>query len=179
MLIGDGPQRAELEDLARTLGLAQRVHFQGFQANRLAFLKRCDVFVLPSTLEGIPRCLMEAMAAGVLVIASDIPGCRDLITHDSTGLLFAKGKAEELATLLTVVAQHPERRQKLAARARKVVKARFSAERMARDYTALYDGLVRAGHPKFRAGTQKSVVVPVDETTVNGEHECGPSPPGV
>ncbi|MGM0646359.1 MAG: glycosyltransferase family 4 protein [Thermodesulfobacteriota bacterium] len=177
VLIGDGPERAELEDLARTLGLTQRVRFVGFQTNRLEFLKTFDVFVLPSTLEGIPRCLMEAMAAGVPVIASDIPGCSDLIVHDSTGLLFAKGKAEELAAFLTVLAQQPERRQGLAARARKVVQERFSAERMALDYTALYYSLMRQGHPKFRTGPRRSVAVHGGEEGVTGEQESGHSPP--
>ncbi|MBK8653195.1 MAG: glycosyltransferase [Haliscomenobacter sp.] len=62
--------------------------FLGFRDDRLNFLKGFDIFVLPSRSEGIPRCLMEAMAAQVTVIASDIPGCTDLIKHEQTGLLF-------------------------------------------------------------------------------------------
>ena len=79
-----GEQKAELQALARELGIENQVHFLGFRTDRLSLLKGFDVFVLPSTLEGIPRCLMEAMTAGIPIIASDIPGCNDLIKHEKT-----------------------------------------------------------------------------------------------
>ncbi len=74
-IVGEGPQREELEAYAAAKGLRECVSFFGFRSDRLAFLKGFDVFVLPSRSEGIPRCLMEAMAASVAVLASDIPGC--------------------------------------------------------------------------------------------------------
>jgi len=86
-IVGEGPERQALEEQARSLGIAEGVRFFGFREDRLRFLRGFNVFVLPSRLEGIPRCLMEAMAAGVPVIASDIPGCTALVAHGKTGML--------------------------------------------------------------------------------------------
>src|SRR5262245_21787583 len=80
-IVGEGPLRKELEHLAEQLGEKDSVSFFGFRDDRICLLKGFDVFVLPSKLEGIPRCLLEAMAANVPVIATDIPGCAALVRH--------------------------------------------------------------------------------------------------
>ena len=85
ILLGGGAQRQDLEEIVSSLEIQNEVAFLGFRDDRLNFLKGFDIFVLPSRSEGIPRCLMEAMAAQVTVIASDIPGCTDLIKHEQTG----------------------------------------------------------------------------------------------
>lgn len=141
-LVGDGPLRDELEDMASSLGLQDRVKFYGFQEKRLEFLKGFDLFVLPSLSEGIPRCLMEAMAAGVPVVASDIPGCRNLIRHDDTGLLFASEDSHSLAKAVLDLAGNPSKRLRLAANGGAFVRRQFSAERMAREYEELYLNLI-------------------------------------
>jgi len=100
-------------------GLEDRVTFLGFRSDAVAHLKTFDVFVLPSLMEGIPRCIMEAMACGVPVVVSDIPGNRDLIVPDETGLLFPPGDSRELAQRLRYLAAHPDRGRAMALRAAK------------------------------------------------------------
>lgn len=141
VLVGEGPQRMEFEALARELSIADHCQFLGYRKDRLSLLRGFDVFVLPSLLEGIPRCLMEAMAAGIPVIASDIPGCRDLIEPDSTGFLFPPGDSERLLSLLQRL-DDPDLRDSLRIAARQRVVENFSAAAMAHQYTQLYSELL-------------------------------------
>ena len=142
-LVGEGDQRQELEQLARDQRLAQRVHLVGYRDDRLQWLHGFDCFVLPSRQEGIPRCLMEAMGAGVPVVASDIPGCRDLVTHGKTGLLFQVDSAASLAEQIAKLASTPHLGSDLAEAARKHVYDHYSAARMAKQYESLYASLCR------------------------------------
>jgi glycosyltransferase involved in cell wall biosynthesis len=140
-LVGEGPLRSELEKLAGALGVGDKVHFFGFRRDRISILKGFDVFVLPSRLEGIPRCLMEAMAAGVPVVASDIPGCRDIVSDSDTGLLFKSEKEESLRLCLISLIDNRRLRDRLKSRARETIENRWSASRMAKEYRALYECL--------------------------------------
>jgi glycosyltransferase involved in cell wall biosynthesis len=108
----------------------------------MAFLKGFDVFVLPSRSEGIPRCLMEAMAAGIPIVASDIPGCRNLVDGSSTGLLFPVGDERALRERVVELAESAERRASIVDGARRFIEAKFSCERMAREYELLYENLI-------------------------------------
>lgn len=145
-VIGEGPQRGEFERLAADLGEADRVAFLGYREDRIALLRGFDVFVLPSSLEGIPRCLMEAMGAGIACIATDIPGCRDLVRDNLTGLVFAPGEDKALEVRLTSLATSPELRTRLANAGREHVRKTYSADAMAGRYLELYARLrARAG----------------------------------
>ena len=137
-LIGDGPQRPELEALAGRLGETNNITFLGFRGDRIDFLKGFDIFVLPSELEGIPRCLMEAMAADVPVVAGDIPGVRSIINNGDTGTLFKAGFAADLNQKLNCLIENKAMRMEFAHKARQVVRERFSSEIMARKYAELY-----------------------------------------
>jgi len=137
-LIGEGEQAAELKDLAKRLGIERKVQFFGYREDRLEFLKGFDVFVLPSRSEGVPRCLMEAMAAGVPVVASDIPGCRYLVEHGRTGLLFPTDDPGRLYETIDSLAQDTSLSRSLVRYARLFLQERFSAARMAHEYQALY-----------------------------------------
>ncbi len=143
VLIGEGEQRTELENLAQYLGIKDSVHFLGFREDRISFLKGFDVFVLPSRSEGTPRCLMEAMASRIPAIASDIPGCRVLIEHGNTGMLFPVDDAEALAKRIEEVAASKALRESMSTAAREFVEQKFSAKRMAREYELLYLSLVK------------------------------------
>ena len=101
--------------------------------------------MLPSLSEGIPRCLLEAMAACVPVVATDIPGCRNLVKDSETGLLYAPGDAIALQAALQALVSDPDRTASLVASARDFVLQNYSAERMALQYTDLYYSLVRNG----------------------------------
>lgn len=137
-LVGDGPQRAELEELASSLGQSDRIRFTGFREDRLDYLRGFDVFVLPSSLEGIPRCVMEAMAAGIPVVASDIEGSRALIRNGDTGLLFDAGSHTQLARQIVSLMHDHALRERLVASARVRVQECFSAAGMAAEYMRLY-----------------------------------------
>jgi glycosyltransferase involved in cell wall biosynthesis len=118
------------------------VTFTGYREDRLQLLASLDVFVLPSESEGIPRCLLEAMAASVPVIASDIPGCRALVRHGETGELFAVGDVAGLAGALQRAAASPAQRLARAAAGRRHVREHYSAAAMAEQYLALYRRLL-------------------------------------
>jgi glycosyltransferase involved in cell wall biosynthesis len=141
-IIGDGPQRAELEQLAAAVGGRERITFLGYRDDRIALLKGLDLFVLPSELEGIPRCLMEAMAVGVPVITSDIPGCRDLVEQEVTGLLFRSGDASELARQMIRLIKDERLRGKIANQGRQLMRETRSAATMAQSYLELYEKLL-------------------------------------
>ena len=137
-LVGEGDQRKELQLLSKNLGVDEHVKFVGFQKDRLDYLRGFDLFVLPSRLEGIPRCLMEAMVARVPVIASDIPGCNDLITHEENGLLFKLDDVKSLSSYIDKVAGSQALREQYARKALGVVTEKYSAKRMAEEYSSLF-----------------------------------------
>lgn len=137
-IVGDGPMRGELAELSRALGIDGNVRFLGYREDRLSLMQQFDVFVLPSSLEGIPRVLMEVMASGIMAIASDIPGARALITHGVHGELFPVGDDTALCNALARAASDPQRRLALAQAGNERVRREFSAEAMAQRYLQLY-----------------------------------------
>lgn len=140
-ITGDGPEKPELVKLVHKLKLERQVRFFGFRKDRISFLRGFDVFVLPSRLEGVPRCIMEAMAANVPVIASDIPGCRDLIRQDHTGLLFKQDDVDELCRTISNLITDDDLRSYLATNAKKMVENNWSASAMAERYYKLFNEL--------------------------------------
>lgn len=140
-IVGDGEQNAELKSMVAGLGIGDRITFFGFRPDRLSFLKGFDLFALPSRSEGIPRCLMEAMAAGVPVVASDIPGCRYLVDGKTTGILFQTDHPEELAKSIKKLHADPHLRESLGRAGQEFIQERFSARRMAREYEELFQHL--------------------------------------
>lgn len=138
VLLGDGDQREELESLAKNLPNGNSIQFLGFRDNRLEYLKTFDLFVMTSTLEGIPRCLMEAMAMGVPVAAYNIPGVDQLIEHEKTGLLAPLGNKPLLAELWEQLLFDQKISKTIAENARKFVFSQYSAKRMANEYLELY-----------------------------------------
>lgn len=137
-IVGDGPEMHNLENFVNKLGLKNYVEFFGYRKNAISILKSFDVFVLPSLLEGIPRCVMEAMAAKVPVVASDIPGNRDLVTHDFNGLLYRVSDEKGLADALRGLLENPSLGAKFAKNAYKLVVERYSNRRMADEYALVY-----------------------------------------
>jgi colanic acid/amylovoran biosynthesis glycosyltransferase len=132
-LVGDGPMRQELELRAVELGVADQTHFLGRRPSPevRAQLAVCDVFVLPSVqtpdgfMEGIPVALMEAMAAGCPVIASELSGIPELVENEVSGLLVQPGDAEAIADAVARLSEHPELRIRLADAARATVAEGF------------------------------------------------------
>lgn len=142
VLLGDGEQLEELQLYASKLQSGQSVNFLGFQNNRLEWLKTFDIFVVTSTLEGIPRCIMESMAMGVPVAAYNIPGVDQLIIHGETGLLAPLGNKQELAECWEKILYDNAAAQEISSAARTCVHEKFSGKRMAQDYTELFQSMV-------------------------------------
>jgi glycosyltransferase involved in cell wall biosynthesis len=141
LLLGDGDQRKTLQAYANRLPSSSHIEFLGFRQDRLELLKSFDLFAMTSTLEGIPRCLMEAIAADIPVAAYDIPGIDQLISHEATGLLAPLGDKEQLLQHWETLLFQPETAQRLATAARAFVYEHYSAQRMAAEYTALFQQL--------------------------------------
>lgn len=140
-LLGDGAQRTELESIAAGLPSHDAIAFLGFRSDRLELLANFSLFVMTSSLEGIPRGMMEAMAVGTPVVAFDIPGVDLLIEHEVTGLLAPLGDVDALAECCGRVLADPVLAQKLTQNARKKIDDLYSARRMASEYETLFSQL--------------------------------------
>lgn len=143
VLLGDGDARVALEEHTKNLPSKNNIEFLGFRDDRLSLLKSFDLFVMTSTLEGIPRCLMEATAASIPVAAYNIPGIDQLIEHEKTGLLAPLGEKAELLGYWEKLLFDSEYATQLAENAKQFVYQHYSANRMATEYTELFDELAK------------------------------------
>lgn len=141
VVVGDGPERAALQAAARSLGIADRVHLLGWRDDAREVTAALDVFVLPSEAEGVPMTILEAMRAGVPVVASDVGSVRDAIDDGDTGVLVPVGDAGALADAVAELLADDDARRRLAARARDRVRASFSSSVAARWFEGVYAGL--------------------------------------
>jgi glycosyltransferase involved in cell wall biosynthesis len=141
-LLGDGESRAALEEHANTLSSRSRIAFLGFRNDRLERLSRMDLFVMTSSDEGIPRCLMEAMGMGTPIVTYDIPGIDVLIEHNKTGLLARFGDQQTLEKLWEEALFQPDTAQRLSHAAHEFIHREFSGESMARKYADVFERLV-------------------------------------
>jgi colanic acid/amylovoran biosynthesis glycosyltransferase len=138
-LVGEGPLREELERLVRRLGLDGRVSFHGGLPEHevSAMLDRADMFVLPSvitangTMEGLPNVLIEALAAGVPAVSTNISGIPELIRDRETGLLAEQGDSADLGRAIAAVLTDPEAARRRAEVGRSLVERNHDLERSA------------------------------------------------
>jgi glycosyltransferase involved in cell wall biosynthesis len=140
-VVGDGPLRADLETLAGRLGVHDRVSFLGSRSDLPGLLRDAQCVVLASDSEGCPLSVLEAMAAGVPVVATSVGGVPELVVDGETGALTRPGDAGELAAALRGLLSAPERARSLGENGRERARRLFSRERMIEDTTALYDEL--------------------------------------
>jgi glycosyltransferase involved in cell wall biosynthesis len=138
ILLGDGDARQGLEEYAQSLVSKDFIEFLGFRDDRLSLLKSFDLFAMTSTLEGIPRCLMEAAAANIPVAAYDIPGIDQIIKHQETGLLAPLGEKQTLQAHWETLLFDSQHASTLANQAKEYVYQHYSANRMADEYQALF-----------------------------------------
>jgi glycosyltransferase involved in cell wall biosynthesis len=142
VIAGAGPERARLESDAKALGVAERVLLLGHRSDVAALLAASDVFVLPSLYEGTSLALLEAMAAGKPVVASDIGGTNELIQNGTSGLLVPPGDADRLALAVRRVLADPDLGQRLGTAARLRARTEFSVEAKAEQIAAVYEELL-------------------------------------
>ncbi len=143
VLAGDGPERGALEEQARCLGVADRVVFLGHRQDIPALLAQCDLFVLPSLFEGLPLSVLEAMAAGKPVVATDVGGTREAVSHGETGCLVPPGDPHALVVAIRSLLADPGRAQAMGRAARARARAEFSAEVMVRRVSHVYEELLQ------------------------------------
>lgn len=138
LIIGDGPARAGLEALVRALGLIPSVNFAGERADVCDQLRSLDVFVLASHQEGRPTSIMEAMATGLPVIATDVGAVADLVVEGQTGLLVAAGDTQALSQAILALLEDAPRRRAMGAAARQIAEVAFTLDDMALRYAEFY-----------------------------------------
>lgn len=146
VLVGDGPLRPRMEALATARGIADRSIFLGVRSDVPSILKTSDIFAFPSRTEGLPNALLEAMAAGVAVVTTRAPGCRDVVTHEMTGLCVDVNDVSGLRHALAQLCEHPELRRALAARGQAAVRADWTIERTLKGYCELYENIGVRSH---------------------------------
>ena len=145
LIAGDGELRPELEARAHQLGLASKVRFLGWRGDLETLYGATDVFVLTSRNEGTPVALIEAMAAGVASVSTDVGGVRDVLTGPHLGSLVPFGDPGALAEAVAGLADAPGRRDDIGRAARASVRERFHARRLLDDIKTLYWQLLGIG----------------------------------
>lgn len=142
VVIGDGPERAPLERRAAERGLGAAVHFLGHRSDAATLVAGLDAFWLASENEGMSNSLMEAMAAGVPVVVSDIPGNRDLVVDGVTGCTAPVGEPRAFADATARLWRDPARAAAIGAAAADRIRRELSVERMVERYAQLYHDVV-------------------------------------
>lgn len=139
---GGGALEPNVYETADRLGLRSVLRFLGHRDDARALLSSLDVFLLTSRFEGLPYSVIEALAAGTPVVATDVSGTRDVVRHERTGYLAPPGDAGALAAYVLRLLGDPDLRRRLGAAGRADVLDRFSVERMVDHTAALYATLL-------------------------------------
>jgi L-malate glycosyltransferase len=142
VVVGQGPERSALEALASQLGIGSVVRFAGLRPQTPSFHFLFDISVLCSVSEGFPNSLVEAMAAGRPIVATDVGGVRDAVLDGETGLLVHAGAPGELANAIETLLADPARRERMGATGSRVARERFHAGVVLATLQDLYDQLL-------------------------------------
>jgi len=147
---GDGSYKAEIERLAVSLGLDQRVIFTGFRTDVQEILPEINISVLPSLSEGLSNSLLESMAAGVPAIATKVGGTPEAVEDGTTGLLVPPRDSGALVKAMTLLLENPELARSFGEAGRRRVITLFSIEKMVRQTESLYLSLLSAKRARTR-----------------------------
>ena len=138
LIAGDGPLKPQLESLVRSLGIDADVTLLGERRDVPDLLAACDVFVLSSDSEGMSNTIIEAMAAGRPVVATDVGGNPELVADGETGVLVESGSAAAMAAAIAALATDCATRERMGAAGRDRACREFAVSRMLADYERLY-----------------------------------------
>jgi len=138
VLIGDGPERDSLAELACSFGCREKIVFAGHRKEAYSLMLAFDTFVLASEFEGMSNSLMEAMSLGIPCVVSDIAPNQELLTHEQTGLVFPLGKGPDLTKSLVRLLQNPELSKQLGEAGRQRIMERHSVDLMVQKHRELY-----------------------------------------
>ena len=142
LLVGEGPERASLTRESEQAGLARAVIFAGYRGDVAAILARCDLFVLASLEEGMPNALLEAMAAGLPSVVTDVGGNAEALADGTTGYLVPRDDPGALAARMIEILLNPDLRRAQSEAARRRYEASFTLDKMTSAYQALYERLI-------------------------------------
>lgn len=157
IIAGDGELRNELLQDAERLGVRSHTHFLGFQPDVTGLLAALDIFVQPSLWEGLSISLIEALAAGKPIVATDIEGNREVVDAGKTAVIVPPADPGALAAALISLARDPDRTRFFGRNARIAANERFSEGRMVNDIVAAYDRVTAgARHPASRTAALSS-----------------------
>ncbi len=140
-IAGDGELRDELTALTEQLGLTGTVRFLGYRSDVNTLLYQFDIFVLSSLYEGLPLCILEAMAAGKPIVATDADGTNELIIDGETGLTVPVKDPAQLASAIMTLLEDPARAQILGGVARRRVEEKYNMKQMIEQYEQYYNEL--------------------------------------
>ena len=144
VLIGDGPDRPALERQAAELGVAERLVVTGWTDEARRWLSVLDIFVLPSRWEGLPLSILEAMHAGLPVVASDVGSIADAVSDGRTGFVIPADDDAVLADRLGRLIADPALRRRLGEEGARVAAREYTSAVMARRYEAVYAAALRS-----------------------------------
>jgi glycosyltransferase involved in cell wall biosynthesis len=144
VLVGDGELRGRFEQQVRDLGLHQNFLFLGQRRDVPELLRCCDVSVLPSTGEGLPNVVLEAMAAGLPVVATRVGGTTEIIEDEQSGLLVPPGDSDALAHVILRLFQDPHLARELAHAGQERVRTQFNFDRLLANLEGFYRELLDA-----------------------------------
>ncbi|HEU5478605.1 MAG TPA: glycosyltransferase, partial [Candidatus Tumulicola sp.] len=142
-VIGDGSESESLHELARSLGVEERVTFFGHRGDAKQLLYGADVLFIPSLVEGMPLAGLEAMTVGLPVISTPWPGSRELFSARGTGLVLADWQPHTAAAALQYVARNPADLRRMGECALRFARTRYDIRRAAREHEQLYAELAR------------------------------------
>jgi glycosyltransferase involved in cell wall biosynthesis len=144
VLVGDGPLRTEIENQAAELGITDHVHLLGDRADVSRLVAAFDLLVLASLHEGLPNAVMEAMSAGVPVVATSVGGTKELIIDGETGYLAPPADSAALADRILFALCDEGHREQIVSAARRRITSAFGIELMVESVETLYDELMEA-----------------------------------
>ncbi len=143
VLVGDGPLRPRYEEVARELNIKKDVYFLGKRADVPTIISNLDVSVLSSTNEGFSNVIMESMAAGKPVVATNVGGSKEMIQDGVTGYLVPPSDSQSMANAIINLLRNPEKAMAMGVAGREVVKEKFTVETMVKKYEELYFSLLK------------------------------------
>jgi sugar transferase (PEP-CTERM/EpsH1 system associated) len=158
LLVGDGPLRERLEELAVSLGIGGSVHFAGYQSPTAPYIQIMTIFALTSRSEGMPQAAIEASVTGLPVVASRVGGLPELIEQGRTGLLVPEGDDSGFAEAFCRLLEDPASARRMGEAARQHAIARFDIGRMAADYHSYFAGLLDRPSTPIPVGTLQTSI---------------------